>query len=81
MRDVVVVGLMIVAFAWVVTTHVAIAYGLLRRRPRWRALVALTLVLPGVYWAWREQMRTRVWLWAGGVVVYLVLLAFASSGS
>jgi hypothetical protein len=72
---------MIVAFAWVVTTHVAIAFGLLLRRPRWRAVVALALVLPGVYWAWREQMRTRVWLWAGGVVVYLVLLVLGSLGS
>ncbi len=81
MDDTVVVGLLIVAFAWVVTTHVAIAFGLLQRRPRWRALVALALVLPGVYWAWRERMRTRVVLLAGGVVVYLVLLALASRGS
>jgi hypothetical protein len=80
-KDIIVVALLVVAFAWVVTMHVSIAFGLARRRPRWRALVAFVLVIPGLVWAWREHMRTRVWLWIGGLIVYLVMLVIASRGS
>lgn len=81
MKDIIVVALVVVAFAWVVTMHVAIAFGLARRKPRWRALVAFVLVVPAPYWAWREQMRTRAGLWVFGVAVYLVALFLASRGS
>lgn len=77
MKDVIVVLLLLLAFAWLVTTHVAIAFGLARRRPRWRALVAFAVPPFAPYWAWREHMRTRAGLWMGGVVVYLVALVLA----
>lgn len=81
MKDIIVVALLVIAFAWVVTMHVSIAFGLAQRKPRWRALVAFALVIPGLFWAWREHMRKRVWLWLGGVVVYVVALLIASLGS
>ena len=78
MKDILLVGLVVVAFAWVVTVHVAITFGLARRRPRWRALVAFALLLPAPFFAWQERMRKRAGMWIGGVVVYLVALFLAS---
>jgi hypothetical protein len=75
--DIVVVALVIVAFAWMITMHVVITIGLAQREPRWRALVGLVLVPFAPYWAWRESMHKRVWLWGIGVVVYLVALALS----
>ena len=81
MKDLILVALVVVGFAWVITMHVAIAFGLAQRLPRWRALVAFLLVLPAPYWAWQEKMRTRASLWVVGVVVYLISLLLASRGS
>jgi hypothetical protein len=75
--DFVVVGLLVLAFAWLVTMHVAITVGLAQRRPRWRALVGLVVVPFAPYWAWRERMRTRVWLWGASAVLYLIALGLA----
>ena len=78
MKDIIVVALVVVAFAWVVTMHVAIAFGLGQREPRWRGLIAFALPVIGPYWAWHAHMRKRVWLWLGGVIVYLVALVLSS---
>ena len=78
MKNTIVVGLLIVAFAWLITVHVTIVYGLAKKHPRWRALVALVVPVIAPYWAWREHMRVRAGLWMGGVVVYLVALLLAS---
>lgn len=80
MTDIVVVALLFVAFALVITMHIAITLGLAQRKPRWRALVALVVPPFAPYWAWREHMRRRVGLWIGAVLAYLVLLALASRG-
>jgi hypothetical protein len=77
-KDTILVALVVIGFAFVITMHVAIAFGLARRKPRWRALVAFALVVPAPYWAWREHMRTRAGLWVLGVAVYLVALLLAS---
>jgi hypothetical protein len=78
-KDTVVVGLLVLAFAWVITVHVAIAFGLAKRPPRWRALVAFFVFVLAPYWAWREHMRVRTFLWLGGALLYVVMLALASS--
>ena len=78
MKDIILLALVVVAFAWVVTVHVAITFGLARKKPRWRALVAFALLLPAPYFAWREQMKKRAGMWVGGVLVYLVALLLAS---
>lgn len=68
MKDMIVVGTLVVSFALFITAHVAIAYGLAWRPPRWRALI-----LPcAVYWAWREHMRVRAAVWAAALVLYVV---------
>lgn len=81
MRDLVIVALLVVAFAFVVTMHVAIAFGLAKRKPRWRALVAFVVPPLAPYWAWQENMRMRMGCWVGGMVVYLATLVLASRGS
>ena len=78
MKDTIVIGLLVVALAWLITVHVTIAVGLAKKPPRWRALVAFVVPVIAPYWAWREQMRTRAAMWMGGVVVYLVALLLAS---
>lgn len=78
MKDIIIVALLVSAFAFVLTTHVAIAYGLLKRRPRWRAPVALVLPPLAPYWAWKEHMRVRTFLWIGGIIVYVAALIAAS---
>lgn len=78
MNDTVTVALLILAFAFVVTMHVVIAFGLVQRKPRWRALVGFVFPPAAPYWAWKEHMRTRAGLWVAFAVVYGVMLALAS---
>lgn len=81
MNDTVIVALLVLAFAFVVTMHVVVTFGLAQRKPRWRALVGFVFPPAAPYWAWKEHMRTRVILWIGFVVVYVVMFALASRGS
>ena len=76
-RDEIVGGLLVLAFAVVVTTHVALVAGLAGRAPRWRALVALVVPPLAPYWGW-NGLRRRSVLWIAGAVVYLVLRVVAS---
>jgi hypothetical protein len=78
LKDMILVGAVVLAFAFLVTAHLAIAVGLVSRPPRWRALVALAAPPLAPYWAWREHMRVRAGLWAAGLVVYVAARAFAS---
>ncbi|MBX3263472.1 MAG: hypothetical protein KIS78_31140 [Labilithrix sp.] len=78
MKDTVVVALLVVAFALVITTHVALALGLAKRQPRWRGAVALVVPPLAPYWGWQEHMRKRVALWAGGLLLYVIMLVLAS---
>lgn len=72
------VGVVVLAFALLVTAHLAIVVGLVAKTPRWRALVALALAPLAPYWAWREHMRVRAGIWALGLVLYVVSLIAAS---
>ena len=72
------VGLVVLAFAFLVTAHLAIAVGLVAKKPRWRALVALVFAPLAPYWAWREHMRVRAGLWTAGLLVYVIALVLAS---
>lgn len=76
-RDEVVAGALLLAFAVLVTVHVAIVAGLLGRRPRWRAPAALVVAPLAPYWAW-TTMRKRAVLWVGSAVAYAVLRVIAS---
>jgi hypothetical protein len=70
-RDILVVAAVVVAFALLVTVHVAIVFGLAKRHPRWRSAVAFILAPLAPYWAWREHMRVRALLWAGAAALYI----------
>ena len=77
MRDTIVVGTLVVAFALFITAHVAIAYGLAVRPPRWRAGVALLAAPLAPYWAWREHMRIRAAMWSAALVLYVLATIIA----
>lgn len=72
------IGIVVLAFAFLVTAHLAIAVGLVAKTPRWRALVALVVAPLAPYWAWREHMRVRAGIWAGGLVLYVIALIASS---
>ena len=71
-RDIVVLGALVGAFAVLVTAHVTLALGLCRRTPRWRAPVAFVVVPLAPAWGWRTGMRARSAIWVAAAVVYAV---------
>jgi hypothetical protein len=76
-RDAIVLGAVVAAFAALVTAHVTIAIGLARRRPRWRALVALVVPPLAPAWALSGRMTVRGVVWIASALGYLVALALA----
>jgi hypothetical protein len=78
LKDILLVGAVVLAFAFLVTAHLAIAVGLVARTPRWRALVALVLAPLAPYWAWREHMRVRAGIWTAGLLLYVAARIAAS---
>jgi len=76
-RDLVVVGTLVIAFALLITAHVAIAFGLFWKTPKWRAPVAFVVAPLAPYWAWREHMRVRAALWAAALILYVVATIIA----
>jgi hypothetical protein len=78
MKDALLVGGLDLAFATLITVHVAIAFGLSRKSPRWRALVAFFVPPLAPYWALRLGMVARGAIWLAAVVAYTTLLGLAS---
>lgn len=72
MTDIVVFSALVVAAAWLFTTHVSVAWGLVRRHPRWHGPVAFLVPPLAPFWAWREGMRVRAVLWLVGAVGYAI---------
>ncbi len=77
-RDEAVSLALVLAFASLVTAHVALVAGLARRRPRWRSAVALAVVLLAPWWGWREGMRWRWTAWVVSAGAYVALLWLAA---
>jgi hypothetical protein len=77
MRDIVLVVVTVVAFAWLVTAHVVIATSLFARRLRMRALVGFVVAPMAPYYAIRAQMRVRAATWLVGCAVYVTALVLA----
>lgn len=78
MKDTILVAAVVLAFAFLVTAHLAIVVGLVARTPRWRALAALVFPPLALYWGWQQRMRVRSVLWIVGLVVYVVALVLSS---
>jgi hypothetical protein len=77
-KDIIVVGALVVGFATLVTVHIALAGRLLlRARPRWRGLVALVVPPLAPIWAFREGWLKSGALWIASVVIYVVALIAA----
>jgi hypothetical protein len=78
-RDYAVLAGLLLSFATLLTTHVAIAVRLgLRARPRYRGVVALLVPPLAPFWAYEQRWRTMVLLWVGAVAVYLVTRVLAA---
>jgi hypothetical protein len=78
LKDTILVGAVVLAFAFLLTAHLAIAVGLVAKKPRWRAPVALVVAPLAPFWAWREHMRVRAGVWAAGLVLYVIARVAAS---
>lgn len=68
----IVVGALVVAFAMLVTAHVALVWGLAFRPPRWRALASLVVPFLAPFFGLKEKMRVRAWLWIACVAIYTI---------
>ncbi len=79
-RDRIEMGLLVISFAALLTTHVALTIGLTRRRPRWRAIVAFLLPPLAPWWCCQERMRGRAVVWIVAALLYGVMLVVASAG-
>ena len=78
MSDGILVGGLVLAFATLVTVHVAIVLALAWQIPRWRALAALFVPPLAPYWALRSGMVVRGGIWIGSVVLYTLLLRISA---
>ena len=77
MSDAAMIIALVSTSALALTAHLAIAAGLLRRHPRWRAPVALVLAPLAPWFAVREHMRVRAAVWVVGVIGYSIVRAVA----
>jgi hypothetical protein len=69
--DAFLVIVIVTSFALFVTTHVAIAAGLLGRKPRLRGLLALVVPPVAPYFGIREGMWIRSIVWVLSLAVYV----------
>lgn len=80
MRDAAIYIGLVLAFATLITVHVAIVFGLAYHHPRWHALVAFFVPPLAPYWALRGGMVVRGGIWIGSVILYTTLLGLAAIG-
>ncbi|MEJ7728897.1 MAG: hypothetical protein WKG00_06755 [Polyangiaceae bacterium] len=71
MTDAILLAAMVLGSALAVTAHLAIFIGLLRRPPRWRAVVALLAAPAAPVFAVQERFWVRAAAWVLGVVAYV----------
>ena len=70
--DVVVLTALVVSFAVLCTAHVALAFGLVLERPRWRGPVALLVPPLAPYWGMERGMKRRAGIWVVALTVYVL---------
>jgi hypothetical protein len=76
-RDEVLVIALLTSFSLLVTTHVTLTLGLLRRKPWWRAPLAFVVAPLVPFWGWKAGMRLRtvLWLASGSIYAFTLLKA------
>lgn len=77
-RDEAVTAGLVLAFAALVTAHVALVAGLAARPPRWRALAALVVVPLAPFWGRAERLHVRTLTWLVSAAAYVALLWLGS---
>jgi hypothetical protein len=70
--DLVLFAALILAFALLVTMHLALAFRLVLRRPRWRGVVALVLPPLAPYWGAEAGMARMALVWVVALCIYVV---------
>jgi len=70
--DVAVLIALVVSFAVLVTAHVALAFALTLRVPRWRGPVSFLVPPLAPYWGMEVGMKRRAGLWVTALVVYVL---------
>ena len=68
--DIAIVITLVSAFALLVTAHVALAVGLVLRKPHWRGPVALVVPPLAPYWGLESGMRVRGVVWLAAIALY-----------
>lgn len=71
-------GVLVLAFAGLVTTHLALAFRLARLGPPWRGWLALFVPPLAPVWGLLAGLRALPGFWILTAVVYLASLVFAS---
>jgi hypothetical protein len=74
-RDAVLLGVMVLAFATFVTSHLTLVIGLSRRPSRWRSVVALVVLPLAPVWGFTSGMAIRASLWVVSAIAYVVARA------
>lgn len=77
--DVAILTLLLLAFALLVTTHLAVAARLLLREPWWRGLLALLVPVLAPYFAYKAELKVGAAMWLIGAFSYAVALIAALS--
>ena len=80
-HDGVLLGILVIAFATLVSAHVSLAVGLMRRRPHWQGLAALLVPPLAPWWGWRARMRMRGALWVVAAASYATALGLSFTGA
>jgi hypothetical protein len=57
--------------------HISLVVGLARRRPWWRAILALAAPPLAPWWGWGAGMRARPIGWATALAIYAIGVAVA----
>jgi hypothetical protein len=79
-HDYVLFGASVLAFATLVSVHVSLVIGLLRRRPHWHGVAALLVFPLAPWWAWQARMRVRGGIWLVAAASYATGLTLSLTG-
>ncbi|HXN34200.1 MAG TPA: hypothetical protein VN894_20200 [Polyangiaceae bacterium] len=66
-----------VALAAFAVAHLTLVAGLARRRPWWRAILALAVPPLAPWWGWRAGLRARAIAWGTALALYAIGVAAA----